>query len=275
VYILQQQASFSTIPGPYSIIYMITILTTAKPFVGQNRINQVNALKSWRSLTPDIEILLFGNGVGYGEAVEELGITHITDVEKSEQGVPLVNSMLVLAQTYGRYPVQAYVNCDIILLNDFLSAIQQVNMDHFLLIGQRWDIDLNREIDFEDNDWRNQLRQQINLHGHLHPAAGADYFVYKGPVWDNLPRLVAGRAMYDNELIYHCLATNVPVIDITDVVTVVHQNHDYGHHPQGVEGVWWGSEAQTNRGIGRYRKLKLEQLPRRLGKAFPVSPDSG
>jgi hypothetical protein len=31
---------------------------------------------------------------------------------------------------------------------------------------------------------------------------------------------------------------------------VVHQNHDYSHHPKGVEGVWYGAEAQLNRAAG-------------------------
>jgi len=226
---------------------VITIFTTAKPFVGQIKINQINAVRSWKALSSDIEVILFGSGEGYVEVAEELGIVHVPGVETSEQGTPLVNSMFVLAQAHGRYQAQAYINCDIIVLDDFLPAIQHIKMDRFLMVGQRWDLDLDREIDFTDEAWRQQLRQQVLQRGSLHPPSGSDYFVYKGHIWGELPTLVAGRAGFDHELIYRCRAARVPVVDATSVAVVVHQNHDYGHHPQGHAGAWYGPEAQLNR----------------------------
>ena len=37
-----------------------------------------------------------------------------------------------------------------------------------------------------------------------------------------------------------------PVVDVSRVVTAVHQNHDYRHHSQGKAGVWYGEEAGSN-----------------------------
>lgn len=226
---------------------MITIFTTAKPFVGQIKVNQINALKSWKALSPDVEVILFGSGEGYAQIAKELSLVHIPEVETTEGGTPLVNSMFALAQARGRYPLQAYVNCDIILLDDLLLAVRQIRLDRFLMVGQRWDMDLDQAIEFEDPGWQQQLRLQIHRHGHLHPPAGSDYFVYRGSIWEGIPTLVIGRAGYDNELIYRCRVSRVPVIDASDVVTVVHQNHDYGHHPQGQYGVWHGEGAQINK----------------------------
>ncbi len=36
------------------------------------------------------------------------------------------------------------------------------------------------------------------------------------------------------------------MIDATQVVCDVHQNHDYAYHPDGEAGVWQGAEAQQN-----------------------------
>jgi len=226
---------------------MITISTTAKPFLGQIRVNQINALRSWKATSPDVEILLFGSGEGFAEVAEKLGIAHIPEVETSEQGTPLHNSMFALARARGRYSVQAFISCDIILLDDFLPAIQRIKMDRFLIVGQRWDLDLSREIDFEDPAWAQLLRQEVEQRGILHPPGGSDYFVYRGSIWEKMPPVVVGRGGEDNELIYHCRASRVPVIDASDAVTVVHQNHDYRHHPQGQDGVMFGAEAQLNR----------------------------
>jgi hypothetical protein len=36
------------------------------------------------------------------------------------------------------------------------------------------------------------------------------------------------------------------VVDVSRVVTAVHQNHDYGYHPEGWFGVWNDEQAQRN-----------------------------
>ena len=237
---------------------MITIFTTAKGFVGQTAISQINAIRSWQALSPDVEVILFGDGTGYTETAQRLGIVHIPDVATSEQGTPLVNSMFALARAHGRYRLQMYVNADIVLLDDFLEAIRQIDrlgLDRFMMIGQRWDLDWNQEINFACPVWQAELHEAIAGRAALHPPAGSDYFVYRGSLWDKLPTMVVGRAGYDNELIFYCRANRVPVIDASPSALVVHQNHDYGHHPQGVQGVWWGEEAQLNRRPGERRTM--------------------
>jgi hypothetical protein len=80
----------------------------------------------------------------------------------------------------------------------------------------------------------------------LHPPLGSDYFLYHGNIWADLPTLVVGRGGYDNYLIYHCLIKGVPVIDLTEMMIAIHQNHDYGHQPGGEQEVFSGLEAEIN-----------------------------
>ena len=47
---------------------MITLFTTLKDFTGIYGTIQMNALKSWRHLSPDIEIIIFGDSKGSKEA---------------------------------------------------------------------------------------------------------------------------------------------------------------------------------------------------------------
>jgi hypothetical protein len=44
---------------------MLTLFTTAKPFEGHSGVIQRNALKSWKLLHPDIEIILFGDDAAH------------------------------------------------------------------------------------------------------------------------------------------------------------------------------------------------------------------
>lgn len=252
---------------------MITFFTTAKPFIGQNRITQTNAIKSWQSLCSEIEIILFGDGEGYSEISRNLGLIHAPEVQVSDQGTPLINSMFDWVKERAHHPLRAYVNCDIILLDDFIPAVTQINVDRFLMIGQRWDTDLNWAVDFENTTWSRELLELVRLHGELHPPYGSDYFVYRGDIWEGIPTLVVGRGGYDNELIYHCLMSGTPVFDATEVTTVVHQNHGYAHHPQGKEGIYrTGEEARLNRSAGAARGfvVDLTDADWRLSPQGPV-----
>ena len=225
---------------------MITIFTTAKPFVGPMKVNQTNAITSWKQLGPDIEILLFGQGEGYSEAARDLGLIWIDQVRVSDYGTPFITSMFELAQQKGHYPTQLYVNCDIILLGDIQEILRRIYKERFLAVGQRWDLDLNEQIEFRNPNWKHRLQSQVINHASLHPPLGSDYFLYHGPIWAGLPTLVVGRGGYDNYLIYHCRLNGVPVIDLTEMMVAIHQSHDYRHHPDGYRGVFHGPEAELN-----------------------------
>ncbi len=65
---------------------MLTLFSTPKPFRGHNGIIQRNALKSWKLLHPDAEVILFGNEEGAEEICRELGLRYEPDVERSSLG---------------------------------------------------------------------------------------------------------------------------------------------------------------------------------------------
>ncbi|MCD4670384.1 MAG: hypothetical protein K8S14_08055 [Actinomycetia bacterium] len=236
---------------------MITIFTSAKPFIGKIKISQYNAIRSWKALQVEKEIILFGKGEGYSQAVHDLNLTWIPEVETSPQGTPTVNSMFKIVKERGKYPIRTYVNCDIILLPDFSDTLRNIRFKVCLIVSQRYDLDLNRPIDFNKFDYENELHRMIENHSEIHPPAGSDIFVFTGWPWDGIPELVIGRAGYDNELIFHCRKNNIPVIDASRTMTLIHQNHNYGHHPSGLRGVRTGEEAIQNKRFARGRSINF------------------
>src|SRR5262249_22071385 len=62
---------------------------------------------------------------------------------------------------------------------------------------------------------------------------------------------VIGRVGWDHWLVGKAYADGIPIVDVTDVVCAVHQNHDYGYHPEGMSGVWSDMEAKRNIEITR------------------------
>ncbi|HEX4544160.1 MAG TPA: hypothetical protein VH114_13410 [Candidatus Acidoferrum sp.] len=105
---------------------MLTFFTTAKPFRGHDGLIQQNALKSWKLLRPDVEVILFGDEEGAEEIAQTLGIRHEPRVERSESGAKRLDTMFARAQETARHELLCYTNCDIILMQDFCDALERV-----------------------------------------------------------------------------------------------------------------------------------------------------
>ena len=61
---------------------------------------------------------------------------------------PLISSMLEIGRRESQSPFLAIVNTDIILFPDFTQALGNVSKhkEKFLIIGQRWDMDVLDEV---------------------------------------------------------------------------------------------------------------------------------
>jgi len=227
----------------------VAIFTVPKAFTGHIGTIQRNAIKSWMMLDPRPEIILLGNEEGIAEVACELGVTHIADIEYNEFGTPLVSSILRAGRAASGAAVLAYVNCDIILMDDFLDSVNRIRrqgFDRFLMVGQRWDMDIGECIDFTDERWMERLLAAVRSQGRLQAPDGVDYFVYNRDMWEEIPPFALGRTVWDNWLVADAIRRGVAVIDATCTVVAIHQNHDYSHLPGGKSEVWQGTEAKRN-----------------------------
>lgn len=230
---------------------MITIFSCPKPFRSHINTIQCNSINSWSLLNPRPEIILMGNEEGTAQISKEFGIDHIAEVEQNQFGTPLVNDLFVKAEKAATNPLMCYVNTDIILMSDFLPAVQIAYQAKpgSLIVGRRWDLKRTEPLDFSIN-WEQELRKLLAQIGKLHPETGIDYFVFTKGLWDKIPPFALGRTMWDNWLIYSIRSKKTPIIDVSEVTTVIHQDHDYAHYPGGESALWLGEEARKNRELG-------------------------
>jgi hypothetical protein len=225
---------------------MLTIFTIPKAFTEPHiETIQRNAIQSWLALPESCEVILFGNDPGTAEFAAEFDLHHVPQVLVNEYGTPLFNSLFEIAQTEGSFDLMAFVNTDIILMSDFIPATRRIPMSPFIMVGQRWDLDVDETISFAEADWEKKFRERMEIDGTLHGPTGSDYFVFPRGLWQNVPPFAIGRTSYDNWLIYRARFLSVPVVDATQVVTVIHQNH-HRIHPQGKYNLREGPEAQAN-----------------------------
>ncbi len=227
----------------------LTIFAMPKAFAGHTAIIQKNAIRSWARLTPRPEILLFGDESGIREMAEEVGARHIPQVDRNEFGTPLVNKLFEAAEALASHSLLAYVNADMILFQSFADGVQKVRGEwsEFLLVGQRWDLTVLHEIDFDHPRWAWLLQKQMEEHAMLHAECGLDYFVFPQGLYREIPPFAIGRTAWDNWLVMAPHTYGAAVVDGTEFITVVHQDHDYGHVAGGREEAWSGVEAERNR----------------------------
>jgi len=227
---------------------MITIFTIPKAFKNKANIIQRKAIGSWTKLFPKCEIILFGNDEGVDKVAQEFGCLHVSEIEKTELGTPLLSSAISLTQEKAKYDTLLYLNTDIILMSDLIPSFQKVKEQEFLISGQRWDVDVEEKIDFRDIDWENKLREKIKEWGKLHGPTGMDYFLIPKNLPDKIkmPGLAVGRPGWDNWLIYQARFLKIPVINATGLITAIHQNHDYSHSPWGRGKKVVGPEYKKN-----------------------------
>ena len=214
----------------------ITIFTAPKAFTDPHiNIIQRNAIQSWKDLGPRAEVFLIGDEEGMKEVASELDVRQLPDVARNEMGTPLVSSIFSLAREAASHELMIYLNADIMLLPEVFEisdAIQNLKKD-FLLVGRRWDVNINHAIDFADN-WLLDVERQVRETGILGQITAMDYFIFPGHLFSDIPPFAIGRAGWDNWMIYHSVKQPWPVIDITHSNRVIHQNHDYSHLPNGV-----------------------------------------
>jgi len=213
---------------------LITIFSAPKPFTNSHIATiQRNAISSWTKL-PDVDVILLGDETGLAEAARELGVNHIPDTPRSPSGAPLISSMFQLARKSSDSPLLCIINADILLLSGFIEAARQVSAqrEKFVLLGQRWDLDVTQLLDFSDG-WQDRLRSIVHAQGQIHRPVGSDYFLFPRACYADIPDFAIGRAGWDNWMIYKARKEAWPVIDATPSVLIVHQNHDYSHLPGG------------------------------------------
>lgn len=207
---------------------------------------QRNALHAWQHIQPAPEIIVFGDKPGAAELCAELGITRIPQIAQNQAGLELVSDAFNQAWQLARYDTLAYVNADIILPPTLPYVVASIDAAQFLIVGQRHNTPVDFDLDFTPGWWVD-LHALTILTGHRHTVNGIDYFIHRRGAFDPLPDLLVGRWYWDNYMLWRAQQERIPVIDATEAVLAIHQDHDYSHFPGGLGALGQGDESLANR----------------------------
>lgn len=255
---------------------MLTIFTIPKPFIGLDNIHQRNAIQSWLAIRPECEIILCGNDQGVAEVAKEYKVAHIPDIAVNEFGTPYINDAFDRAQKLANNDFVCYVNADIIFFDDFLVTFDHIPFNEYLVVGSRWDVDVDDFVDFNTPYSINSFRNAVLSKACLKHQLGSDYFIFKKHSLGELPAFVIGRPYWDYWMIYNARAKHLPVIDASRSIMDVHQNHRYGHVSGRIGDTWYGPEADANNAyVGEEKRFTLWDCTHLIDENYSISKTEG
>ena len=164
---------------------VLTLVSIPKPFVGLVSVIQHNALRSWTAL-PGVEIFLAGDEQGAAEAAAEHGVEHLPGIKTNEHGTPLLDSALAEIEARSSQALRCFINADIILLDDFVPALERAATigGKFLMIGRTTDLDVIDALALNEYDERADLAERARREGRSRGATAIDYFVFTPKLFD-------------------------------------------------------------------------------------------
>jgi hypothetical protein len=226
---------------------MLTILSVPKPFKGHIATIQSNAIRSWLALRPQPQVILFADEEGTAEVAQELGVQHVPAVRRNERGTPLLDGVIQEGRRMSRNEVLCYINGDIVVTGAFGSAIDTVSrkLQKFLAVSKRINIDIREPMAF-GADWESRLSADVKARGVLASTAYIDTFVFPRSCYQNVPAFAVGRPWFDHWFIKSARDFGIPIVELTPVAPLIHQNHDYSHIEGGLDAYWRSEETQRN-----------------------------
>lgn len=229
---------------------MISFFAVPKAFKGHIGIIQRNAIENWSRLAPGVQVILVGDEPGISEAAAAVGAIHVPDVTKSRFGAPLLDDVFHKATRLAVHDTLCFVNADILFRGDVAGTIAMAKpLSPFVVIGESTDTDVRERLPFAQSDWREKISPEGRRRGPL----AIDFFFFSRGVFDDVPPFAAGRARFDNWLVWSALDRDDAVIDATVMLDAVHQHHDYDHLSGGRWEAYRGPDARRNEALAGLR----------------------
>lgn len=242
---------------------MLTIFTIPKAFTDKHiNLIQRKAIRSWLALRPRCEVVLVGDDSGVAKAAKELKVKHIAKVARNQFNTPLVNSAFGSVRKMAKNNILGFINADIILRTDLKQVFKHLPEKDFLIVGRRTQ-DTQKHLRGVPTERRGLLGG-----GELASPEAIDYFIFPKESFKNLPPFAVGRAGWDNWMIYEARRKKMMTIDVTSLITAIHQTHDYAHQVDQGENRQTGPEAKKNLELaaGMGHIFTIEDTERELTK---------
>ena len=177
------------------------------------------ALSSWKY--HDFKVVVFGES-NLKSICDRYDFILETDFDKDCFHMPIVKDLFLKTQTnYSDFDFYMYVNSDIIFHANPMIYINNINIKHFMVVGQRRDIyNFEEKVDYLSQDYAEIESYYESLNQKDHDYGGIDFWGFTKGFWDlgTMPPFRIARGRFDHWLTGFAIENGKgPVIDLSHV----------------------------------------------------------
>lgn len=206
----------------------IVIISTFKPFLDAFKVEQTNALKSWKKLKCKPEIVIIGDDMGVKEICESENVIHHPYVKKTEKGTPIVGDIFQQGWKYANDDdICIFVNGDIILTDSLSDVLERFINEYpnykdlkYLITAQRFDWYNFKEINFQNPDWEQEINK--NMQGKYSEPTAGDIFIHRKGTFE-VPYSPIAKMCYDSWILGYTNKYFDVTINATSKLKIYHQ----------------------------------------------------
>lgn len=210
----------------------VSVFAAMRPFRGDMATLQRSAIQSWLAVRPACEVVLVEDELGTTRgAVADLNVTVIADVRRAGSGVPLYDALVEAGARYTSGEMLVCTTADVLFPPNFAQIVEAVGQamagSPFLLVAARVDLPPGLRVDVTNPAWF--AAATAACPDRPRPRSGIDMWVYPRSVDMQPPPFPIGRHGTDGWVVYEMKRRNIPVIDATPDLRLLHQWHAKGN----------------------------------------------
>jgi len=227
----------------------IIFITIPRSFNPPFLIAQENCLNAIKKYNKNSEIILYSDDDGIDDYARKHGYITPKNVKKIGH-LPLVNQAILFAAEKFPNSKICFINSDILILNsltDILQLIKSESFSEYLLVCRRTEVMVNSLLTYDEFNYVIKNHKIDNTRGR---NTAMDFFLFDSSFVKkiNMPDFPIGRPGWDNWLAAHARILNIPLIDISDVIVIAHQDHMQVHDKNSWNIKWtiWSKHGISN-----------------------------
>jgi hypothetical protein len=209
----------------------VIIFSSPKPRQANTEAVQISAFRSWRRIFPKARILLFGDGATWESLAREEGLELPGPLPVGSEGGEVIRFLFEKTSQLAGDGLAMYLNSDILLDQSALTAVARLESlpGPWLASARRcclaeWAGPALKK----DEEWQ-RFYQRVREESVWGPACAMDMFLFRGLSFEAMPLFLIGHRGWDNWMIYHARSQNIPVIDVSAAMRIIHCDHDYSY----------------------------------------------
>jgi len=209
----------------------LILFSSPKPRLTNTEAVQISAFRSWRRIFPKARILLFGDGVTWESFARDEGLELAGPLPLGVEGGEVIQFLFERISDLAGDGMAIYLNSDILLDPSAHAAVASLEsvQGPWLASARRCCLgEWVGPILENEKDWHT-FYQRVREKSVWGEACAMDVFLFRGLSFKTMPPFLIGHRGWDNWMIYHARSQNIPVIDISAAMRIIHCDHDYSY----------------------------------------------